>query len=182
MSDVTEAQIASDAWARFEASLFVYKPAWVANTFLARANDEGVRDVDPLKIQKLVYNFHGWHLATTGMPAIGERFEPWPKGPVLSSLYHQFKRFRWNRITDYAKDIDSVTGEEKSLVVPPSDETFKQIFDLVWDRYKGMSGVELSALTHAEGTPWSDARKAGLQYIPDRTIQRHFVEIGRRAR
>ncbi len=168
-------------WSDFEASLFVYKPAWVANTFLVRANDDGIIDVDPLKIQKLVYNFHGWHLATTGKPAIGEKFEPWPKGPVLSSLYHQFKQHRWNRITTYAVDVDSTTGEEKSLVVSPSDENFQKIFNLVWQRYKGLSGVQLSALTHAANTPWNQARKAGVQYISDESIRKHFVEIGRRA-
>lgn len=160
---------------------FIYKPVWVANTFLVRARDENICDVDPLKIQKLVYNFHGWHLATTGQPAVGERFEPWPAGPVVSSLYHQFKKHKWNRITTFAKDIDSTTGEEKALVVASSDESFWQIFEQVWARYKNLSGSELSALTHAPGTPWSIARHEGRQYIPDDLIRSHFLDLGRKA-
>ncbi len=159
---------------------FIYKPTWVANTFLQRARDEGVRDIDPLKIQKLVYNFHGWHLAITACPAIGERFEAWPHGPVLSSLYHQFKNNRWMAINHFAKDIDPITGEEKALLVPTSDEQFTQIFHHVWNRYKSYSGVELSALTHAAGTPWTKARESGQQYISDEEIRRHFVELGQR--
>lgn len=161
--------------------VYTYKPAWVANTFLVRARDERVRDVDPLKIQKLVYNFNGWHLATTGDPAVGEKFEAWPKGPVLSSLYHQFKHYRWSPITDLATDIDPITGEQEALVVAASDEGFHRLFNIVWDRYKGLSGPELSALTHAKNTPWSKARAAGLQYISDDEIQAHFVEIARKA-
>lgn len=134
-------------------------------------------DVDPLKIQKLVYNFHGWHLAITGRPAVGERFEAWPKGPVLSSLYHQFKKFRWEAITEFAEDIDPVTGDRKAAIVGASDEGFYRIFNAVWERYKDYSGIQLSALTHAPETPWSKARQAGVQYISDDDIRHHFIEL-----
>ena len=161
------------------APTYVYKPSWVANTFILQAKEDGVRDVTPLKIQKLVYNFHGWYLATTSCPAVGERFEAWPNGPVLSTLYQKFKKYRWNRITELAEDIDPQTGEMKSLVVARSDEQFYEIFHAVWVRYKGFSGEQLSALTHAEGTPWSRARADGRQYIPDDDIRDHFIELAR---
>lgn len=160
---------------------FVYKPAWVANTFLERGREEGVFDIDPLKIQKLVYCLHGWHLATTGAPAIGERVEAWPHGPVVSSLYHQFKKYRFSRIREFAHDVDPSTGEEAARIVAASDRQFYDIFNRVWDRYKEYSGQQLSDLTHAPGTPWSYARENGLQYIPDNLIKSHFVELGRRA-
>ena len=159
--------------------IYVYKPTWVANTFLWRAKEDGVHDVDPLKIQKLVYHMHGWYLATTGCPVVGERFEAWPAGPVISSLYQQFKKYRWNRITELAKDIDPQTGELKDLIVAPSDEKFYEIFAAVWQRYKGFSGPELSALTHAPGTPWSLARAEGRQYIDDQAIRSYFVDMAR---
>lgn len=160
---------------------YVYKPTWVANTFLVRGRNDGVTDISPLKIQKLVYFFHGWHLATTGCPAVGERFEAWPNGPVLSSLYHQFKKFRWHTITSYANDVDPITGEEKASVVAASDEQFHEIFNAVWDRYKAFSGQELSDMTHAPDTPWSYAREHGLQYISDERIREFFVALGKRA-
>ena len=160
-----------------DAPTYVYKPSWVANTFLWKAREDGGVWIDPLKIQKLVYNMHGWYLATTGCPVVGERFEAWPKGPVISSLYQQFKKFRWNGITSYAEDIDPQTGENKALMVPVSDEKFHEVFDAVWTRYKGFSGEDLSALTHAEGTPWSRARQEGRQYISDDDIRAHFIEL-----
>jgi uncharacterized phage-associated protein len=162
-----------------EAPTYTYKPSWVANTFILQAKNDGVRDVDPLKIQKLVYNLHGWHLATTGSPVVGEQFEAWPNGPVLSSLYQKFKKYRWHRITDYAEDIEPATGEAKALIVAVSDEKFYDIFRAVWKRYRGFSGEQLSALTHAENTPWSKARAAGQQYIPNDDIRHHFLELAR---
>lgn len=157
--------------------VYTYKPSWVANTFILQAKEDQVRDVDPLKIQKLVYNMHGWYLASTGCPVVGERFEAWPKGPVLSSLYQKFKKYRWHRIDDYAQDVDPQTGENKSLVVARSDERFYSIFNVVWNRYKDFTGEQLSALTHAAGTPWSKAREAGRQYISDDDIKLHFIDL-----
>lgn len=162
-----------------DAPTYVYKPTWVANTFLLQAREDGVNDVDPLKIQKLVYNLHGWYLATTGCPVVGEQFEAWPNGPVLSNLYQKFKKYRWNPITSLAEDIDPRTGEAKSLVVAASDEKFYEIFRAVWQRYKGLSGPDLSALTHAEGTPWTRARAEGRQYIPNEEIREHFLHLAR---
>lgn len=159
-----------------DAPVYVYKPSWVANTFIWKGREDGI-GIDPLKIQKLVYNMHGWYLATTGCPAVGERFEAWPRGPVLSSLYQQFKKYRWNFINNYADDIDPQTGETKALMVPFSDEKFHEVFGAVWERYKRFSGNELSALTHAPGTPWSRAREAGRQYISDEDIRAHFIEL-----
>ena len=154
-----------------------YKPFLVANSFIKRANDEGVKDIDQLKIQKLVYCMHGWNLAVNGEPLVGEFFEAWPYGPVLSSLYHEFKSSKKNRIEDYASDIDPSTGEERALMVAPSVSDFYELFDKVWSRYKGFSGIQLSALTHAPGTPWSLARARRDDYLSNDEIRNHFIEL-----
>lgn len=154
-------------------------PAHVANSFLYRANLEGIRDIDPLKIQKLVYCLHGWHLATRGVPAVGERFQAWPYGPVLSSLYHEFKANRSNAIQGYAREIDPATGAVRVLMVNPEDKSFQEVFEAVWNRYKNLSGLQLSALTHADGTPWSKARQAGAPYLSDDEIRQHFQALAR---
>lgn len=154
----------------------VYKPTWVANNFLLRGQEDRCR-IDPLKIQKLVYCFHGWHLAITGSPAVGERFEAWPHGPVLSSLYHIFKRYGFQRITELASDVDPKTGKTVPFYVQDSESQFDEIFDFVWNRYGHLSGQQLSNMTHAPGTPWSMAREKGLQYIPDREIRNHFIQL-----
>lgn len=157
----------------------VYKPSWVANTFLLRARNEGVADVSPLKLQKLVYNLHGWTLAVANSPVIGERFEAWPHGPVNATIYHHFKEFRFRPITKYADDIDPVTGQSSATYVAPTDAEFYKIFDPVWERYKGYTGEQLSDFTHAVGTPWSYARQNGFQYIPDNRIRAHFLDLSK---
>nr|WP_256351506.1 type II toxin-antitoxin system antitoxin SocA domain-containing protein [Pseudomonas gingeri] len=46
-----------------------------------------------MKQQKLVYYSHGWHAGYTDQPLINEAVETWQYGPVIPSLYHEFKRF-----------------------------------------------------------------------------------------
>ena len=157
-----------------------YLPAHVANTFLYRARQEGISDVDPLKIQKLVYCLHGWHLATRDAPAIGELFQAWPYGPVLSSIYHEFKQYGSAPIASYAEEIDPSSGTSRSLMVNPDDSNFYEVFNAVWNRYKNLTGLQLSALTHAEGTPWSVARQRGAPYLSNEEIKSHFKELAKR--
>ena len=151
-----------------------YKPSHVANSFLVRARNEGITDVDPLKIQKLVYNFHGWFLATRDEPAVGELFEAWPYGPVLSSLYREFKGSKSGPIQGFASDVDTATGEYRCLMVNDQDARFNEVFVPVWNRYKDKSGLSLSSLTHAPGTPWSLARQRGNAYLSNDEIKNHF--------
>lgn len=153
-----------------------YKPSHVANSFLVRARKEGI-EIDPLKIQKLVYFFHGWFLATRDSAGVGELFEAWRYGPVLPSLYRQFKGSGAGAIKGYALDIDPQTGQERALMVSPDDKQFSEVFDRVWERYKTMSGLQLSALTHASDTPWHNARRHGWTYLSDEEIQSYFRSL-----
>src|SRR5579864_525141 len=120
-----------------------YRPSHVANSFLYRGKEEGVA-IDHLKMQKLVYFLHGWFLATRGEPVVGEKFEAWPYGPVLTSLYHEFKSNGSRPISSYATDIDPQTGEFKSLMVNLKDTPFFEVFDRVWKKYMPYSGLRLS--------------------------------------
>jgi len=159
-----------------------HKPSWVANSFLARAREGGVKDVDHLKIQKLVYCLHGWTLATRNEPAVGEFFEAWPYGPVLSSLYHAFKKHGRKPIKTYAADVDPASGEVKAFRVGDEDNEFHEVFDEVWKKYKGLTGLQLSQLTHADGTPWWHARQRGDDYLDNADIRKHFVDLARQGR
>jgi uncharacterized phage-associated protein len=157
-----------------------YKPSHVANSFLYRAKCDGVSDVTPLKIQKLTYFLHGWFLATRNAPVVGEQFEAWPYGPVLPSLYQEFKKNGSKPIDGYAIDIDPNTGDNKPLMVALTDKTFFDVFDRVWAKYKPFSGIHLSTLTHAVNTPWDRARKNGQTYLSDVEIKEYFVNTANR--
>lgn len=69
-----------------------YDPRAIANRFLVVAKSCG-QELTPMKIQKLVYYAHGWHLAIKATSLIDEQVEAWPFGPVIPSLYHAFRHF-----------------------------------------------------------------------------------------
>ncbi len=147
----------------------------VANSFLQADFRDGVATISPMKMQKLVYVAHGWNLAINDEPLIAESFEAWPYGPVEEDLYHIFKQYRNNPITDYAKSWAG--SEEKAFVVSRKNTAFYEIFDRVKQKYGHFTALQLSALTHQPGTPWSLTRANGLPVIPNDMIRDHFREL-----
>ena len=128
-----------------------YSAKTVANYFL----ELGARDripIDPLKLQKLVYLAHGWSLAILGRPLIQEPVEAWRYGPVIQVLYKEFKRFGASAIPEDAK---------AGGVVETLDSNSKGLIDAVWEKYRSLSSIQLSTLTHERGYAWDLTRKSG---------------------
>lgn len=159
---------------------------------LADQNDVGVT---PMKLQKLVYLAHGWHLGILDEPLIDAVVEAWKYGPVVSDLYHEFKGCGKNPIHGdrYTKAIRREDGKWKLVryKLPAADQQHAQnahdVIDRVWEVYGQLTGPQLSSLTHQPGTPWSetwngmgDAKRRGKD-IPEQLIRSHFKELARQA-
>lgn len=175
-----------------------FSPDAVANRFLDlawKSHGERGHDVSPMKIQKLVYYAHGWCLALTGKPLIRENVQAWMWGPVIRSLYSEFKAFGNSPINEYARemscnvmesgviDIDwaSPTTElEGNPDSKPSTDQANAIIDRVWKVYGALTPVQLSNMTHEEGEPWriiADKFKGEVPLgvsIPDALIRDRF--------
>lgn len=63
-----------------------YQANIIANFFVKKAQEEQI-PLTLMKIIKLVYIAHGWHLAHKKSPLISEPVEAWPYGPVVPSVY-----------------------------------------------------------------------------------------------
>lgn len=138
----------------------------VANEFLALAQKDS-RKLSNLQLQKLVYIAHGYVSAMVGEPLIFNDVKAWQYGPVYPKLYKKLSKYGSGEVTDKVPAEDSVADGEA-----------KEIIKAVWDVYGGMSGSKLSALTHKEGSPWSEVWKSN-QYgdIPQALIATHYKEI-----
>lgn len=124
-----------------------------------------------MKLVKLVYLAHGWHLGLTEVPLILDKVQAWKYGPVIPSLYHQYKAFGGKHIDD--------TG--MTAVPPIEDEETEQFLDIIWENYSKFTGGELSTLTHEKGSPWwttwnlhGGAEKRGA-IIPEALIQEYYL-------
>lgn len=133
----------------------IYSPKSIANFFLDLAKSGG-EELRPMKLQKLVYYAHGWYAGYTGQPLINETVEAWQYGPVISSLYHEFKKFGSNPITNKATDL---VNFELCEVPPPSEENIRKFLANIWASYGRFTGLKLSEMTHAEGSPWEQTWK-----------------------
>lgn len=128
----------------------MYSPKSIANYFLELAHAKG-EAISPMKLQKLVYYAHGWYAGYTQQPLINEAVEAWQYGPVIPSLYHEFKRFGARDIKGKAIDFDPRGPSE---VPTPADQQVLKFLENVWNSYGRYTGVTLSEMTHAIGTPW----------------------------
>jgi len=154
-----------------------YPAEAVANYFLEKAWEEG-KGVDPLKIQKLVYFANGWHLGLYGSPLIDEEVRAWTYGPVITSLYHAFKKYGSGDIDSPVLD-EGEDGEVRWPDIPEDDMRTRALLDRVWDVYKNYSGLRLSDMTHKPGTPWAQIHSPGSwnAVIPDKLLKTYFSKL-----
>jgi uncharacterized phage-associated protein len=136
-----------------------YKAKSVANAFLTLANRDG-RPIDPMKLQKLMYYANGYFIAENeGNPLINEYFEAWDYGPVVPTVYYEFREYKERPIRRFAYTWDRKLGRTVIAPQPVNDVPAESVIAWVWENYGDFSGLDLSAMTHKEGTPWSDARR-----------------------
>ncbi len=101
-------------------------------------------DVTPLKLQKLLYYCQAYSLALTGKPAFSDTIEAWKFGPVVDSVYQEYKKYSGRVIP-----IDEITQDTQP------DESLQSIIDFVVADKGQYSGEVLARMTHKE-SPWLD--------------------------
>jgi len=162
-----------------------FDPRAVANRLLDLARERQLV-LDPMKLQKLIYYAHGWHLALTNEPLLDRSVEAWKYGPVLPDVYRAFQQFGAEPITEPAQ-YAAVEGNRMVLrryrmpADNPDAEYADRILRRVLEQYGSYSAIELSAMTHASGTPWAEAwsENPGKRYIPipDSEIEAWFKNV-----
>lgn len=127
----------------------------VANTILHKAFQEG-KNITPLQLQKILYFISSHYAKVSNKKLINEDFETWTYGPVLPSIYHEFKVYGANPIKSYAQD-----SKGKSTIVNlQENKIFESVLDAVYGVTASKPGVFLSQITHKDGSAWSLADKA----------------------
>lgn len=132
----------------------------LCNNILQRGRKDKI-DISPMKLQKLMYYVCRYYAQKTGETPISEDFEVWQYGPVLPSVYGEFKSFGAKPIRCYAKDA----GGHSYKVSENDNPILSSVIEVVWAKYKQLSGVELSRKTHQAGSGWYRAYMAGHEKI-----------------
>jgi uncharacterized phage-associated protein len=144
-----------------------FSPVNISNNVLKRAFDEDVA-VSPMKLQKLLYFVASDYAKATGKPLFSEQFQAWDYGPVVRSVYDEFRSFGGSPIRAYAKDA---AGKSK-MVNESKNESLETSIDRIWEHAKNKSAVSLSRITHLPGSAWYNTfQKSRSGPIPDDALR-----------
>ena len=128
----------------------------LCNWFIQRANENGT-PLNPVKLNHLVILADWWHLHRNGIRLINETAEAWPQGPVLPSIYHEYKdQAPWGAI------------EHPSRRQPPLEPETDAIPSLeqIWKQYYKYTGQQLARSSMSPHSPWQLAQ--GRHGTPER--------------
>lgn len=116
-------------------------------------------EINPLKLQKVLYYIQAWHLVYFKKQNIFDDLpEAWVNGPVYRKVFDKYKNFRmYDRF--YIKSKNNIenfyTESKKNLNLTGEQWKF---LDAILLHYGTMSHEKLVCLTHLE-EPWNNARK-----------------------
>jgi uncharacterized phage-associated protein len=159
----------------------------VANEFLHLVKDEG-RSVTPMQLLKLAYFAYGWHWALADARLINERVQAWKYGPVIPSIYHEFKAFGNDPIDSFATEWTPVHKGGKFIIqsqeprIPECDDFPLRLVRRVWEVYGQYTAIQLSQMTHEPGTPWAETPNREVKGTPidDGLIKAYFLQLAGR--
>ena len=104
-------------------------------------------NLSTMKLQKLVFYSQAYCLVKYSQPFFSQRIEAWVNGPVVPDLYEAHKGQSVVSLLDmhFVDQPQELTPDQKKMVMH------------VLDVLGGLSGAQLSTLTHRE-KPWLEAR------------------------
>lgn len=159
-----------------------YTPQHIANFFLIRAKNQGL-EITPMDLLKLVYVGYGWCLSLLGAKLFNEPIEAWGFGPVIPSIYHEFKDFGPKPINRLSINViyDEYDNVPDITIPVVEDTDFIQVLEKVWETYKNKTPFQFSSITHEKNITWHEpCRKVKdlIKTLEDRLIiQRSTEEI-----
>ena len=143
----------------------------LCNWFIQQANAKGLI-LTPVKLNHLVILADWWHLHRTGAFLINERVEAWPSGPVLPSIYHEYKD---------QPPYSSI--EHPSRRQPPLEEETDIIpfLEHIWNVYGKYTAQQLGRINTGPSSPWKQSQgrheQAHRQQITEEHVQAYFKSL-----
>ena len=151
----------------------IYTPQHVAN-FILRKEKKLNRSITQLKLLKLVYLLYGWVLAVLDRKLFDEPIKGGVYGPVILSLYHEFKRFGSKPIIGYSVEINENNGEIIIPNIPENEQKLLLVMEKAWATYSFFTAIALVSKTHEPDNPWAKCKHH--DFIADKNIKKYFVK------
>ena len=131
-------------------------------------------------LNKIIFFSHSDLIATQEHALVKSTFEAWQHGPVLPTIYHQFKNFGSNAIKSRALKLCKFSGDKVVAKYDELGHLQKFLKDCV-SVYGKMSASQLRALSHEKGGAWdyiwhsSEKHNLGMK-IPNKLIYQTAIQ------
>lgn len=146
----------------------------VANEFLKLSENTDI-EMTTMKLLKLMYIAQGLSLSLLDRPIfLNDHIEAWKFGPVIPSIYHEFKHFKSEPITSKSVLLDTTYQQYSEPIL--SDLEDQKIVLLTWQLYKNISAKDLVDLTHMTGTPWSLSYRNDQNRVIENTLIKKYYD------
>ena len=154
----------------------VYTPSHIANFFI----DREIKKITNLRLNKYVYFAYGFALVVLDRKIFEEPIQAWKFGPVIPSIYHEFKRFGFKPIDQKSYIYDY--HDEVKLIPQVNEKEDPELWKLlksVYRMFSSFTSEDLVRITHAEGSPWSNSWKEESfnEEIKEGMIKEYYKKI-----
>jgi uncharacterized phage-associated protein len=128
-----------------------YSACDIADYFLWKAQEENQELLSHMKLQKLVYYAQGLYLAIFEKPLFEDKINAWTYGPVVESLYHDYK-------------IHGASGIPANPSFDPRllDVNTREFLDDVFKAFGQFSAIRLMEISHTDQC-WIDSKPTDSQ-------------------
>ncbi|OWQ87702.1 hypothetical protein CDN99_17565 [Roseateles aquatilis] len=149
-----------------------YSAYAVANAFVQRAQEGRLEGLSSMKLQKLMYFAHAWHLKVRQTPLVTDIFIRWTHGPLIPCIQSQYQAYGNRPVLQTVRTLsgDSEREHWRTPVIPDWDDDAWGLVDAIIDRYGKFSARALSDLTHEPDSAWSRGEPNG-SVIPNDMIR-----------
>ena len=142
----------------------------VAKYILHYCAENNVSDCSNKKLQKLLYYIQAWSLTFRDKEMFDDKIEAWLHGPVVSSIYHKYKRYGYEPIS---AAVPSRFGQF-------SDDDLS-LMNEVLNGYAKYDAGYLEMRTHIE-EPWVKARQSDSKVISNEHMKNYYKDVLSRAK
>ena len=145
-------------------------PLYLSNNFISKALQEKIH-LSPMKLQKLIYFSYRDYLQNVNAKLFNEPFCAWKYGPVVEVVYTHFKPFGADSINRFYRDSGDTVN-----ILSEGNNVFGNIVNFIWQKYRYFSGIDLSNITHREGSAWYKAWTNGRPFLDDEDIKNERID------
>ena len=136
----------------------MYDALTIARYIVNYSNKEGF-GVTNLKLQKLLYFVQAAFLKIYGKPCFKEDMQAWTLGPVIPSVYHEFKRYGnmdIPTVSEYEGPEYDFSGEKTPYDDSVIQQRHKETINFIVELFKNYAASTMISITHSQNG-WKNA-------------------------